>query len=307
MDDSIGGIVGGFNTRELTGGGLKAPLEVGDSISEIIVVDNGSVDGSAEAVEQLASKIRVIRAGRNLGFGSANNLGIRNSHAEYLALVNSDAFVEKDTLQVLQRYLASDSNVGVVGPLLLNADGSCQESRFRFPTPGRAWMENCGLMWLLNRLAPRKRPAIGEDVDWLSGACLLVRREVIDGTGGFDETFFLYSEETDWQRRIRFAGWSVHFVPTARAVHLGGGSAGGASLVVREYFFEGVDRYFRKHHGVCGLILLRGATVFGVFVRGIFNWVNIPGRQTLDQAWWLLKRQLTRGFPVVVSDRVKSF
>ncbi len=302
MDEAIAAIVVSFNTRALTLRCLETLLAAGDSIAEIVVVDNGSVDGSVEAMEGLSEKVRVIRAGRNLGFGAANNLGMRSTSSRYVALVNSDAFVEPDAMRVLRKHLLSRPQVGVVGPLLLNADGSRQESCFHFPTPGRAWLENSGLLWLGKRI--HREPVLSAGrVEWVSGACLMVRREVIEQVGGFDEAFFLYSEETDWQRRIRNAGWSVEWEPAARVVHLGGASGGIASLVVREYFYSGVDRYFLKHHGVPGVMALRGATFFGALLRGILGvfggGVLRPGGYTL----WLLNRQLTHRFPLSATSK----
>ena len=298
-DASVAAVVVSFNTRKFTLRCVQALLNSDACLHEILVVDNASSDGSAAAVEALSARVRVIRAGRNLGFGAANNLAMRSSSADYFALVNSDAFVEGGTLGCLRDYLLKHPKVGVVGPQLLNEDGTPQESRFCFPTPLRAWWENLGGPRLISKPPGNPHRKLRR-VEWLSGACLMIRRAVWEEVGGFDESFFLYSEETDWQRRIVDAGWKIHWVNAARAIHVGGGSGEGASQGTREYFYEGVDRYFRKYHGIRGVLLLRAATVVGVLLRWTAWKLGFGERVSRERVanWrWLLTRQLTRGMP----------
>ena len=298
-DAAVAAVVVSFNTRKFTVRCVQALLDSDAPLREILVVDNASSDGSAAAVEALSARVRVIRAGRNLGFGAANNLGMRSSSADYFALVNSDAFVEGCALGRLRDHLLNHPKVGVVGPQLLNEDGSPQESRFYFPTPLRAWWENLGGP-RLSAKPPGNPHRESVRVEWLSGACLMIRRAVWEEVGGFDESFFLYSEETDWQRRIVNAGWEIHWVNAARVMHVGGGSGVGASLGTKEYFYEGVDRYFRKYHGITGVLLLRAAMVVGVLLRWM-AWKLGAGegvsRERVASWRWLLTRQLTRGMP----------
>jgi GT2 family glycosyltransferase len=140
-------VVVSFNTCELTLRCLSALLASSGVDPRIVVVDNGSSDGSVDAIERLAigsNKIRLVRLGKNLGFGAANNRGMRLGSAEFIAFVNSDAFVERETLKCLVDYQKKHPEVGVVGPRILNGDGTFQESCFRFPTPWRSWLENTG-------------------------------------------------------------------------------------------------------------------------------------------------------------------
>lgn len=295
MGEDLAAIVVSYNTRDLTLRCVLALLESGEDLAEIIVVDNGSQDGSKDALEGIHPKVRILAFGANRGFGAANNAGMRASSAKYFALVNSDAFVDPVALRKLKQHLQTHPNVGMVGPDLRNADGSAQVSRFPFPTPARAWAENLGLAKLWKRVRVMGSEEIcARSWQWLSGACLVLRREVFEQTAGFDETFFLYSEETDWQWRIRQMGWSIGWDSEARVTHLGGSSGGTQSEFAREHFFRGVDRYFWKHHGRIGFFQLRAAMVVGCLLR---QWVPVfYSRQDRVSDGWLLRRQLTQRF-----------
>jgi GT2 family glycosyltransferase len=196
--------------------------------------------------------------------------------------------------------------VAVAGPRLLNEDGSLQHSCFRFPTPARAWLEN---LWI-STLLPR-HPQFGDyrhwdhdaerRVDFVSGACMMVRKTAFEEAGGFDETFFMYSEETDWQRRMRGRGWHVAFTPHAVVTHLGGASGADERARVNAHFFDSLDYYEFKHHGTGGLISLRLAMTVGSFLRAIL-WSAVaavyPRRRDLGLSkvrlyLWLMMRQTT--------------
>ena len=307
MDNKVCCVVVSFNTKALTLRCLAAFREAACVVSEICVVDNASSDGTAstltddsygKSLETGGKKnipaLSVIGLSKNIGFGPANNRGVSSTMSPFVALVNSDAFVFPGALMTLRDYLLANPKVGVVGPRLLNVDGSMQESRFPFPNPVRAWAENLGLGTIVKRIHCDGGLSQGP-VEWLSGACLMLRREVWERVGGFDESFFLYSEETDLQRRVRLAGWEVHWVPEAVVTHLGGSSGVGMREAVREHFFEGVDRYFLKHYGRRGAVSLRAATATGAALR----WVRsaLGGRGQRKELYWLLKRQLSRKFP----------
>jgi len=276
-------------------------------VSEVCVVDNASTDGSAPALENGSfwqggdefrsgslPSLKVLSLPKNLGFGPANNLGVEATKSPFIALVNSDAFVFPGALQTMRDYLVGHPQVGVVGPRLLNADGTVQESRFAFPTPWRAWFENLGGARILDWLGVEGGDGHG-NFDWLSGACLMLRREAWVQADGFDESFFLYSEETDLQKRIRSNKWEVHWVPEAVVTHLGGSSGLGVRQTVRECFFEGVDRYFLKHHGWFGAASLRAATATGAALRWTCELLHDTRRA--QEAAWIFKRQVSRKFP----------
>jgi GT2 family glycosyltransferase len=300
-------IIISYNTRQMTLDCLRALYaDLGDLQAEVFVVDNASSDGSTAAVTEVFPQVRVIANPVNVGFGAANNQAMQVARGEFFMLLNSDAFLRPGVMRTLVDYLRIHPGVGVVGPKILNADGSTQQSCYRFPSPGQCWREN---FWITAAFGDH--PFLGDyrtwphdrerDVEWIIGACLLLRREVYERVGGFDERFFMYSEETDWQRRIRDAGWEITFLPTAQVTHLGGASGGKEKAKVNRHFFESLDYYERKHHGMLGLVSLRVAMVLGCFVRSV-GWAVVlafvPKRRQVAKAKarmhsWLVIRQVT--------------
>lgn len=262
----VSAIVVSFNTREMTLDCLRS-LEVAlEGIeSEIIVVDNASEDGSPAAIREKFPRANVIVRGKNCGFGAANNEAMRLAKGKFFLLLNSDAFPEKPAVATLLEFMAANPRAGAVGPRLSNGDGSLQISCHPFPSPLFAWMEN---LWLARGYRGWAHDEVRR-VDFLIGACLLVRREAYEEVGGFDEAFFMYSEEADWQRRMRDAGWERVFVPGARVTHLGGASGAKEEARIRRHFFESLDHYERKHHGLAGLICFRAAMTTGCALRTV--------------------------------------
>jgi len=302
MDNGIQVVVVSFNTRDLTLRSIRSVLESTAEVSEVTVVDNASMDGSGAAVLRLGGPVRAVLLSENIGFGAANNRAVSGGYSEFIALVNSDAFVDAGCLERLREYLQRHPKVGVVGPELRNADGSKQDSCYRFPSPLRSWLECLGFLWLERVFKTacfsgevEGSPSFSGCVDWLSGACLMIRRQAWMQVGGFDEGFFLYSEETDLQKRIGEAGWGAHFVSSTFATHLGGASGQGCSKRTREYFFSGVDRYFAKHHGRFGVVCFRAATALGAFLR----FLVLGGAEMRANKAWLFKRQLLSPLPQV--------
>lgn len=304
----VSAILVSYNTREMTLRCLRQLFAgLGPAPAEVWVVDNASQDGSADAVAAEFPQVRLLRSELNLGFGAANNRAMELAGGKYLLLLNTDAFPEQGAVPHLIRLLDERPDTAAVGPRLLNADGTLQVSCYRFPTPARAWLENLWLSALLPnhpRFGDYRRWAHDTErtVDFVTGACMLVRREVFVQVGGFDEQFFMYSEETDWQRRMRDAGWQVRFAPGAVVTHLGGASGARERTAVTSHFFESLDRYERKHHGVLGLLSLRAAMVVGCLLRtlawGVVATVQRSRREVgqakLSLYLWLLRRQVTQ-------------
>jgi GT2 family glycosyltransferase len=223
--------------------------------TEIIVVDNASGDGSMEMVRAEFPDVRLIANQANRGYTGGNNDGIAAATGRYVMILNPDTRVLDGALTAMVAYADAHSDVGVVGPQLLNPDGSVQSSRRRFPTLMTGLFESTWLQPLAPRNVLRRYYVLDQpddaiqEVDWLFGACFLVRREVIQQVGALDEDFFMYSEEMDWCRRIRQAGWKVVYLPQAQVIHYGGKSSDQVVAQRHIYFQTSKVRYFRKHHG----------------------------------------------------------
>jgi N-acetylglucosaminyl-diphospho-decaprenol L-rhamnosyltransferase len=222
---------------------------------EVIVVDNASTDGSLEMVRTEFPGVQVIVNSDNQGFPAANNQGIAVAQGRYVFLLNPDTEVVGDALATMVAFADAHPDVGVVGPQLLNPDGSVQPSRRRLPTLTTAffestWLQPCAPRRLLEHYYAHDRPddAI-QDVDWVDGASLMARGDAIKQVGLMDEGFFMYSEELDWCRRFREAGWRVVYLPTARIVHHRGKSSEQALPARHINFQTSKVRYFRKYHG----------------------------------------------------------
>ena len=300
-------VIVSYNTRELT---LRCLRELTEDLEksglsfEICAIDNASRDQSAEAIARAFPAVQLIASPQNLGFGAANNRGFEKTTGEFLFLLNSDAFVKPGAVRKLVEFLRERGDVGAVGPRLLNADGSLQASCWKFPSPARCWIEAVGIARFLS-----SHPQLGDyyrwahddtrEVDFVIGAALMVRRAVYEQVGGFDENFFLYAEETDWQKRMTRAGWKVVFTPDAVVTHLGGASGANEKSKVSKLFWEGQERYILKHHGRAGWVWMRAGILVGAMARAAgftilalrprHRALFVPKLQfSLAQAWRLL-------------------
>jgi N-acetylglucosaminyl-diphospho-decaprenol L-rhamnosyltransferase len=239
---------------------------------QTIVVDNGSVDGSVGMVRAEFPDVCLIANTDNLGFPAANNQGIAVAEGRYIFLLNPDTEVVGGALATLVAYADAHPDVGVVGPQLLNPDGSVQSSRRRFPTLATAFFESTWLQPLASRRLLARYYVLDQpddavqDVDWVDGAALMARREAIEQVGLLDEGFFMYSEELDWCRRFREAGWRVVYLPTARIVHHRGKSSEQVVAARHIHFQSSKVHYFRKHHGAAAAGALR------LFLLGNYIW-----------------------------------
>ena len=221
-------IVVSFNTRDLLRSALQSvDTHLAGTSFETIVVDNASTDGSPEMVAAEFPHARVIRNTENVGFGRANNQAMRVATGEWFMLLNSDAAIgDRAVLDVLER-AKSFPDLGVAHCRLESGDGSLQHSTYRFPSLWTALLEDA----FLTRLLPARRRgevllggywdhAHERDVEWVSGAFMLVRAQVFRDTGGFSDDIFMYGEEMEWCRRIKRAGWRIRYFPGATVTHL---------------------------------------------------------------------------------------
>ena len=221
-------IVVSYNTKDHLERCLDA---IAGGEHEVIVVDNASSDGSQRLVRERFPAVRLVELPENRGFGAGNNEGMRIASGRWFLLLNSDAWPVGEAIGELAAFGDRHPKIGIAGPRLLNPDGSLQRSVRGFPTVWRLATE----YFFLRKLAPGSRAlnafyGAGFDhgtvrkAEYLMGAVLLVRREAIAEVGGFDERFFMFSEETDLCYRMRQAGWTVEFYPEAEFVHVGGAS-----------------------------------------------------------------------------------
>jgi N-acetylglucosaminyl-diphospho-decaprenol L-rhamnosyltransferase len=203
-----------------------------EGVVDVIVVDNASSDGSAEALLSADGEVRLVLTGTNLGYGAAANRGVDVSGREFVLVSNPDVAVHRGALWALAEVLRTDPTLAIVGPRILEADGTRYPSARRFPS----FVDAIGHA-LLGDLIPgnrfTRRYRLGyldaetvTDVDWVSGACFLARRRALQELKGFDESYFMYAEDTDLCWRARRAGWGVLFVPGAVVTHLQGLSTG---------------------------------------------------------------------------------
>lgn len=246
-----------FNVAPFVGACLSSIAPgCGAASHEVIVVDNASADDSVAAVAAARPDATIVTLDRNVGFSRGVNQAMARSSGRHLLLLNPDAQAAPGAIERLVRFLDDRPDVGVAAPRLLNPDGSDQGTARRFPTPAAAVF---GRRSPLTRLFPSnpwaKRYLVGVrtpndepfDVDWVSGACLLTRRDVVENVGGLDESFFMYWEDADWCHRVQDAGWRVVTVPDAVVVHAEGGSRRGWPPRQVAHFHRSAYRYYAKH------------------------------------------------------------
>jgi GT2 family glycosyltransferase len=251
--EPLGVVVVSYNTRVHLQECLRTVLAQRPAI--IVVADNGSRDGSVEMVQREFPGVIIDLDPTNPGYGAGANRGIRRCAPADVLLLNSDTRLPPGAVAALRSYLDANRRAGLVGPRLVNEDGSLQPSCFRFPTPLRPpcerdplahiaqylpiAREQCLATWSHSR--PRVVPAV-------MGAALAIRREAFEAVGGFDESFFMYAEEIDLSFRMRSAGWQTHFAPVTEIVHVGCASTRQRRAAMLEQAALSSLRFYRRHH-----------------------------------------------------------
>jgi len=274
-DRLVDAVVVSFNSRDR----LRAtvgPL-VGDPAVNVVVVDNASSDASLDAIADLP--VRAIALEANLGFACGCNVGIRAGSAPFVLLLNPDASLDSTSLGRLVAVLEREPDTGLVGPRIVDEDGRLAFSQRRFPrirsTMSQAVYLHRALpraTWVDEIVRDRRAYELGGSPEWLSGACMLVRRAALEAIGGLDEAFFLYCEDTDLCRRLRDGGYGVRFEPGATCCHRGGDSAPRGSLL--PVLATSRIRYARKHRSRPAAALER----FGVSLGALTHVVTPRGR-----------------------------
>ena len=269
-------IIVNWNTKEYLLHCIDSILQKKGSIPmEIIVIDNGSRDRSGEEVKRQFPGLRLIENGRNLGFAKAVNQGLRVSSGRYLLLLNPDTQLREGAIENLVSFMESHAEAGVAGAQLLKGDGSKQNSIANFPSLTTELLNKN----LLRRLFPKKFPGKEKDypepieVDSVIGACMMVRRDVLDQVGLLDEDYFLFLEETDWCYRIKRTGWRIYHVPQAEVYHFQGKSAEAVKKEARVEFYRSRYHFFKKNRGQLQWFFL----LMGLIVRLGVQWFLITG------------------------------
>lgn len=245
--------------------GTTAPAEAATArpTAEVIVVDSASSDHTVAMLRERFSWVQAMAQDENIGFTRGNNLALAGAAGRYLLLLNPDTVVLDDALPTLIAYLDANPAVAIAGPRTLNTDGTVQSTRRRFPTLLTAMLESTWLQpiaprGLLDRYYVMDAPNDGVvDVDWVQGSALMVRRAVYEAIGGLDEGYRMYSEELDWCRRAKLAGWRVVYHGGAAIIHHGGRSSDQAVARRHIDFNQSKLRYMRKYHGAFASQLVR--------------------------------------------------
>jgi hypothetical protein len=257
---------------------------IGHFDMEVFMIDNASKDGSAEILRREYPNITLIENKQNVGFGRANNQALPHLKGQYVLLLNTDAFVQPDTLIKTKQYMDAHQNCGMLGVRLLGRDGVLQPSCRYFPTSWNIFLERTNLKKIF------KNTKLIDDMtwdhqsvrscDWVPGCYALIRKEVIDQVGLFDPRYFLYYEEVDHCFAAKSAGWEVAYFPDTTVVHIGGESAkqeaaiSSKSRQIESLQIESELLYFRKNHGFLGVLkhlFLNSLADFILFLKALIK------------------------------------
>ncbi|MFN4173490.1 MAG: glycosyltransferase family 2 protein [Parachlamydiaceae bacterium] len=226
---------------------------------QIIVVDNASNDQTVQKIKNRYPSVKVIASEKNLGYGAANNLGVKEASKEYLVLLNVDAFITEEAIIEAIDTLKRFPSVGLIGGMLIGLDGKLQPSKRRYPTFKRRFLQKFGLAdkWPKSPFFGEAEmtwvnPNIPQYVDWLPTAFAVIRKELFERVGGFDERLFLYYEDLDLCRRINEAGYKVLYWPLIKITHIGGGAS--VSDKLQAYEISSAIRYHKIHDGFKGIL-----------------------------------------------------
>jgi GT2 family glycosyltransferase len=296
------------NTREL----LRACLQavVVESSEAVVVVDNASTDGSAAMVRCEFPAVKLQANGRNSGFGAAANQAVAACGAvDYILLLNADTVIEPGTLRTLQAYLDRHPRAAIVGPRLLNVDGSLQPSCYPFPSPGHTLIDLLSLDRLFSHLPIAGNVYIrtwshnkSRVVPWVLGAAIAIRRSAFEDVHGFDESFFMYNEDVDLSLRLRSAGWESHFTPAATIMHVHHASTRQYRRAMALRSLRGRLELYKRHYGARQLLQLRAIVAAAMTLKSLRDSARLcvtsdgPARARLKEdlsIWWQMLKGVT--------------
>jgi N-acetylglucosaminyl-diphospho-decaprenol L-rhamnosyltransferase len=273
-------------------------LEVQMGQDRVVVVDNASGDRSVEQIEAAIAQhhwsewAQVLPSTTNGGFSAGNNLGIKALDADAYLLLNSDTLVRPGALDTLKKVLQERPDAGIIGPRLEWPDGTPQISCFRHRSPLSETIASAATGPVTKLLksfdVPLPVSESSMEPDWLSFACALIRREVVDRIGLMDEGYFMYREDNDYCRRAQEAGWKILYWPQARVVHLRGGSGPVKAAISNrkrppQYFYASRSRYFAKFYGKTGLWAANLLWIAGRSLSLAREWVGNKSPHTCDR------------------------
>ena len=272
----------------------------GDDNAEILVVDNASGDDSVEIINRSIadnnrSNTRAIPSEVNAGFSAGNNIGIKQSTADFILLLNSDTIVRPGAIDILMQTLIDNPGMGMASPRLEWPNEQPQESCFRFHRPINELIRSACTGPITKLLKRYEVPvAVDEGIsypEWTSFACVMIRREVFDDIGLLDEEFFMYFEDVDFCQRARRAGWNIIHNPNARVVHLRGGSSPVKSQTEKKkrlprYFYESRTRYYYKYFGRSGLLAANLFWHLGWLIGRLRKLLNSSYQPNICESQW---------------------
>ena len=251
---------------------------------DVVVVDNGSTDGSQDMLKDRFPEVKIIQNDHNTGLGRASNQGIEATQGRYVLLLNNDTLVDGPSLDAMVEFMDENSKAGAVGGRLINPDGSFQAADSKFPSLSEEFLiaTRLGTLFWPNfpdrTFATEVKPA-----DWLGSACLLLRREALNKIGLLDEQYFIYGDEADLQYRLKKAGWKVYYLPNVITVHYGGRSMDRWRR--RKMVYRGKMLFFRKNYGPFRTALLR-IMLASLSLAKIVVWGGayiLPGKRDLSK------------------------
>jgi N-acetylglucosaminyl-diphospho-decaprenol L-rhamnosyltransferase len=279
-------VIVSYNSRQALRACVE-PLSADDALT-IFVVDNASPDKSLEVIADLA--VRPLPLARNVGFASACNRGFETGSAPFVLFLNPDATIASDAIERLAAVLAGDESIGAVAPRLLTGEGRQEHSLRRFPRLRSTYSQSLFLhrlfpyaSWVDEVIREPSRYARYGPAEWVSGACVLVRRTALASIGGWDEEFFLYGEDVDLCRRLTDAGQRIVYEPAATAVHAGGGSAPRAQMLPQ--LVRGRIQFVKKHERPVVALLHQAGLAIGCLTHAALTTQGPSARRGYRRAF----------------------
>jgi len=270
MKPEVSVIIVSWNVREIINDCIRSVISQSSCTLEVIVIDNDSSDGSADLIEQLHPEVKLIRNSKNVGFATANNQGLEIAKGKYILLLNPDTIVWDHAIDKMLGWAGTKQNLGCAGCQVYQSNTDIQHTSFKDPSPYILFLIATGLHRFWRIWKPLGLPEYSwwdrkteKNVDVVSGMFMLVPKKIVDEIGLMDTAYFVYSEEADWCRRIRKAGYACVFTPIAKILHRDGGNK--STYQIRTKMYVQLQKsqliYTRKYYGLLGFLLVKAMYV----------------------------------------------